>query len=499
MLRKHAPILAGFAVIGGLFVISHYNYLLFHSLAEIFSIIVACGIFIIAWNSRRNLDNNYLALLGIAYLIVGTLDLLHTLSYKGMGVFPTSDANLPTQLWIAARYVESISLIIAPLFLRRKINMQIVLIIYISVLCLLLLTIFYKPIFPDSFIEGTGLTPFKKISEIIISLIFVGAIIQLIRKRNAFDKTVLGLLIASIALSIGAEVSFIFYLDVYGISNLLGHLLKIISFYFIYRALIMTGLVRPFDLLYRNLKRSESSLRKKEKGLRELNATKDRFFSIIAHDLRSPISSITTIARYLRSDFASLSEEERRSLLYELDLTSQRTIDLLDNLLQWAKCQTGDIQFKPDTCNLHPLLVEAIVPLGGSARSKNISLEITDAENLRVFVDRNMITTVVRNLVSNAIKFSYPGSIVKIDAEKDGKLIKIRVRDRGLGIDSRDIPKLFRVDSKFTRLGTAREKGTGLGLVLSRDFIKMNGGTIHVVSAPKEGTSVTFTVPAAPN
>jgi hypothetical protein len=117
VLTKGTFILAGALVLLGLYLTSLYNYLLFHSLAEVFAIVVACGVFMVAWNSRRFLDNNYLLFIGIAYLFVAGLDLLHTLAYKGMGVFPDYDANLPTQLWIASRYIQSFSLLIAPLFL----------------------------------------------------------------------------------------------------------------------------------------------------------------------------------------------------------------------------------------------------------------------------------------------------------------------------------------------------------------------------------------------
>jgi signal transduction histidine kinase len=499
MLRKYAPLLLGVAVVGGLVIISSYNYLLFHSLVEIFSIIVACGIFIIAWNSRHTLDNSYLGIVGIAYLVVAVLDLLHTLSYKGMGVFQTGAANLPTQLWIAARYIESLTLCIAPLFLKRRINLEPALLYYLGVCCTVLAAIFYFEIFPDSYLEGTGLTPFKIVSEVIISFLFFCAIVQLLLYRRAFDTAVLRFLIGSLLLSIAAEVAFIFYVDVYGISNLLGHIMKFASFFLIYRALIITGLVRPFDLLYTNLKRSESSLRESERRLSGLNTAKDRFFSIIAHDLRSPTSSMQTGTQYLMSELGSLSEDEQRGFLQDLNLTSQHILDLLDNLLLWAKCQTGDIQVERKTYRLHPLIGEAVAALRGSARNKGIELELIEQEHIRVLVDRNMFSTVLRNLVSNAIKFSFPNSTVYVEAKKraDGEMVEIRVRDSGMGIRAADIDKLFKVDQKHSTKGTAREKGTGLGLALCRDFIELNGGSIHVESVVRKGTSVTFTVPAA--
>ena len=259
--RSKVTFLFGFSILFGLYLTSLYSYLLFHSLAEIFSIIIACGIFMIAWNSRRFLDNQYLLFIGIAYLFVGGLDLVHTLAYKGMGVFSGYDANLPTQLWIAARYLQSISLLLAPLWIGRKLKINPMLLAYGVVVALLLLAIFPWQIFPDCFMEGRGLTPFKKISEYIISLILMTAIVLLIQRRKEFDPIVFRLLSGAILTTIAAEVAFTFYVSVYGLPNLVGHLFKVVSFYLIYKALIETGLVRPYDLLFRNLKKSEEALR----------------------------------------------------------------------------------------------------------------------------------------------------------------------------------------------------------------------------------------------
>ncbi|MDH4267465.1 MAG: PAS domain S-box protein, partial [Deltaproteobacteria bacterium] len=259
--RSKVTVLLGLGILFGLYLTSLYNYLLFHSLAEIFSIVIACGIFIIAWNSRRFLDNHYLLFIGIAYLFVGSVDLVHTLAYQGMGVFSGYDANLSTQLWIGARYLQSISLLLAPIWIGRKLKINFVLLAYGAVVALLFLSIFPWQIFPDCFMEGRGLTPFKKISEYIISLILMTAIILLIPRRKEFDPNVFQLLIGSILTTIAAELAFTFYESVYGFPNLVGHLFKVVSFYLIYKALIETGLVRPYDLLFRNLKKSEEALR----------------------------------------------------------------------------------------------------------------------------------------------------------------------------------------------------------------------------------------------
>ena len=256
-------------VIAALYGCSVYDYLLFHVLAELFSIIVAFAIFIVAWNTRRVIENYYLLFLGIAYLFVGGLDLMHTLSYEGMGVLKEYGPNVPTQLWISARYTESLSLLIAAFFLKKKFRPDRAL-IFFSVVTILMLGAIFTGKFPDCFIEGTGLTAFKKTSEYIISLIFIAAIAPLYKNRREFDRPVFLAITASLLFSVAAELAFTFYIDVYGLSNLIGHLFKLISFFLIYKALIETGLARPYDLLFRDLSRREADLRISEEKHRHL-------------------------------------------------------------------------------------------------------------------------------------------------------------------------------------------------------------------------------------
>jgi PAS domain S-box-containing protein len=307
---KYLIALAWALALFGLYLTSLHSYLLFHSLAEIFSIVVACAIFMVAWNSRQFLDNNYLLFIGIAYLFVGGFDLLHTLAYKGMGVLPGYGANLPTQLWIATRYIESLSLLIAPVFIGRKLSPRLILTGYSLVTAVLLGTIFYWRIFPDCFLEGVGLTPFKKISEYLISVILAGSIALLVRKQKAFDRHVLRLLVASIFLTIAAELAFTFYVSVYGISNLFGHFCKIISFYLIYKAIIETGLRKPYDLLFRDLKQSEEAQREARDEL-ELRVEERTADLVEANErLRQEIEERKRIEEALRN-----SEKKYRALI----------------------------------------------------------------------------------------------------------------------------------------------------------------------------------------
>jgi PAS domain S-box-containing protein len=257
----YLSILVGILIFAGLYFSSWYNYLLFHSFAEIFSIVVAFGIFAVAWNARRFLDNSYFIFIGVAFLFVGYIDLAHMLAYPGMGVFPGYGTNEAAQLWIVARYVQSISLLIAPLLIFRKLRLRFLFLGYGVATAILLVSIFYWRNFPVCFVEGVGLTTFKIISEYVISLLLVGAIFTMFQKRRQFDPGVLRFLFAAIIVTIASELSFTFYQTAYGLPNLIGHFLKIVSFYLIYKAIIEIGLVKPYDLLFRNLKQSEERFR----------------------------------------------------------------------------------------------------------------------------------------------------------------------------------------------------------------------------------------------
>ena len=260
----------GFASLLGLYLVSRYSYPIFHVAAEMFSIIVGVGLFTIIWNTRHTIDNNYPLFIGIAFFFVAILDLTHTLAYEGMGIFSGYGPNLPTQLWVAARYLQGLAFLAAPLLMQRRLNPILLLIVFASITFFLLASIFVWRIFPGCYIQGTGLTPFKIGSEYAISLILLGALGLLFRRKAEFDRTVVSLISFSILLMIASELAFTMYVSVFGFFNLVGHLLKIVAFYLIYKAVIETGLTKPYDVLFRNLKKTEEELRAYKDHLEEM-------------------------------------------------------------------------------------------------------------------------------------------------------------------------------------------------------------------------------------
>ncbi|MCX6007621.1 MAG: PAS domain S-box protein [Chloroflexi bacterium] len=254
----------------GIYLTSLYSFLLFHILIELLSIIVCFSIFIVAWNSRNYTDNNYFTFLGIAYLYVGIVELMHTLAFDGMPFFNDFNTNVQTQLWIAARYIQSFSLLIAVVFVHRKLKIRLTLLGFSLAAGLILLSVLLWHNFPAAYIPGQGLTLFKISSEFIIctALMLAGGLLW--RRRNYFNRAVLFYILLSIVFDIVAESSFMLYRDSTNLFYMLGHLFYIVSFFLIYRAITVTGLQQPYDFLFRNLANSRDLLQKERDKLENL-------------------------------------------------------------------------------------------------------------------------------------------------------------------------------------------------------------------------------------
>lgn len=256
-------------MIAGVLLTLFYSFLLFHVVVEMFSILIAGAIFIIVWNSRSYLQNTYLLILGIAYLFIGGIDFIHTLAYAGMNIFAGYDADLPTQLWIIARYMEAITLFVAPLMFGRTVRPLRVLVAYALVSTVLVGAAFLPGVFPACYVTGSGLTPFKIVSEYIISILLAGAIVLLWQHRDRFEEDIFRLVVASIVCTICAELAFTFYISVYGFSNIVGHLFKLVSFALIYQALVVSAFRRPYATLFRELQQSERMVKRERDHLQQ--------------------------------------------------------------------------------------------------------------------------------------------------------------------------------------------------------------------------------------
>ncbi len=236
-------------------------------------------------------------------------------------------------------------------------------------------------------------------------------------------------------------------------------------------------------------------LEESEQKLQELNAAKDKLFSIIGHDLKNPFFIISSYSEILNEDFELLPSEERVRIINTIGETSKFAHRLLENLLSWARSQTGRMEYIPTALELKKIVNNSLELLNSQAQKKGITLSAEVSASFMVHADKNMLDTVLRNLVANAIKFTNPEGFVKINAVDIDEFVKIIVSDSGIGLTESDLSKLFRIDVNNTEIGSSKEKGTGLGLILCKEFVERHGGKVWVESEFGKGSQFIFTIP----
>ena len=236
-------------------------------------------------------------------------------------------------------------------------------------------------------------------------------------------------------------------------------------------------------------------LEQHKQQLAESNAMKDRFFSILAHDMRNPVSAIYTFTGFLNESMESISKDELHQYLSVIHTTSKGLSDLLEELFLWGSLHSNRYDFKPELVPLTEVVDSVISLLMANATQKEIHLESDIHTEIQVFSDRNMLQIVVRNLVSNAIKFTTHKGRVTISVKDQGDEVQVSVKDTGIGISKKDISRLFRIDEQFTTHGTKGETGSGLGLVLCKELVEKNKGKIWVKSESGKGSTFSFSLP----
>lgn len=242
-------------------------------------------------------------------------------------------------------------------------------------------------------------------------------------------------------------------------------------------------------------KRAEEALIDSEKLLRELNAQKDKFFSIISHDLRSPFNALLGMSQQLLDQIAEKDYEDAEKIGKTLLQSSERAMNLITNLLEWSQAQTGRLDFNPQSIELSALISETMHVLEDLASQKAISITCLVPDKIAVVADAHMISTILRNLITNAIKFTHKGGRISIGARTEQNEVIVSVGDNGIGIPAARLQKLFRIDDNESSPGTAHEKGTGLGLVLCKEFVEKHHGKIWVESKEAEGSTFHFSIP----
>ncbi len=229
--------------------------------------------------------------------------------------------------------------------------------------------------------------------------------------------------------------------------------------------------------------------------LKNLNISKDKFFSIIAHDLRSPFNGLLGFSTVLLEELHELTPAEIKEYAGYIHTSAKTVYNLVDNLLQWSRIQTGRIEYQPIKIDLYEEVFKSLEVFNSNAITKRIKLINEIDLNTYVYADQNMLRSILQNLISNGIKFTKFGGSVKISSKEKDKFVQIEITDTGIGIEMKNIAKLFRIDSQFSNLGTSNEEGTGLGLILTKELVEKNKGQIWVKSTPKKGTTFFFTLP----
>jgi signal transduction histidine kinase len=475
-----------------LFLLSRFNYLLFHGMAELSSVTVAITIFSIGWHTRHINRNHSFTLLASAYLSIGLLDLLHTLSYKGMGVFPGTGTDVPTQFWIAARSLQAGAYLASGWLLGRNgpfkaRNWM----IGLSLAGLLLgLAVWPLDAFPACLTEA-GLTPFKIGTEYLISAALAWSGWLYWRGRARLDPRLTFLMLASIALAVVSELTFTFYQDVYGLTNYFGHLFKIASVFLVYRALILGSLKTPYQTLFRELSQSHRDLdlelvqrRMIEQQLRAANWELDTFVHTIAHDLRSPLSVFISGTEMVRRQLRPHIPEDLDDMLLSIEQKGWQMAHMLEDLLNLA-C-IGRMEQPPEKVIPSHIITRVTCDLEKQIHANGTQVITEPLPELEAHP--TLIYQLFANLIGNAVRYAGgPNTPIIIGGQRTDRLVRFFVRDHGPGISEAEKDKLGVAFYRGENAGN--HPGTGIGLTIVQKIARYYQGRFWITDTPGGGAT----------
>lgn len=283
--------------------------------------------------------------------------------------------------------------------------------------------------------------------------------------------------------------------------NMEGHFLRkdgcVLTGLISAKIIILKGIPHIFSIVrdISERKKSEEALKKSEEKLRELNATKDKFFAIIAHDLKNPFNAILGLSELLKEEVQGLDNHSIVSYTNVIHTTTQQTLKLLENLLDWAGMQHDGFHFDPKRLDLKSLIEYEIKVQEYMVNQKNLTIRFDSKEEIHLTADEKMLSSTLRNLISNAIKFTPRNGKIILEATRKPECVEVSISDNGVGIRLENLGKLFRTETSFTSRGTEDERGTGLGLLLCKEFVERHGGSIWVDSKMGKGSRFTFSIP----
>jgi signal transduction histidine kinase len=410
--------------------------------------------------------------LGVSSIYVAGLDFIHTLIFPGMILIEGSDTNIASQFWIAARFLQVFSILGGLWTINKKIKEKLLMAIYTLITVALSIMIF-TGFFPDTFIEGTGLTLFKIISEYLIIVIILISIILIYRIRKEFQKSIYYLINAFLITLIISEFTFTLYLSAYELPNLIGHILKIIAFYFLYKAIIQIGLRNPVQLLFKKLNDSKNKFE-------EAYNRADFLMDLIAHDINNILQvillRINSCQRFIDSPEKTKELEESFKSIEQQVINGSK---LISNIIKFSRLEDEDITL--EKFEINSLLEQKIAQIKELYQHRDLSIQITSPENHIYAYANDLLGEVYENLLFNAIKHNkdMPLEIlIRLTREriKNKAYIKMEFIDNGKGIEDSRKETLFQGDFSFKR----SVGGMGLGLSLVKKIIELFKGKIWV-------------------
>jgi signal transduction histidine kinase len=474
-LLSDAPILV--VVLIALAWISSFNYLLFHSLTEMAIAAVALTAFAVAWNSRQ-FEHGFLLFVGFLSGYEALFGFLHALAYRGMNVFTNAPADAGTQLWIGGRLILAVSLLFAPYFVGRRVPVGILNLALLTA-STVVLTLIFTGNFPICFSPETGLTPFKIYSEYFICALLAGSAFRIYRQRARFPVYARRFLGAYYLFGFLAEIIFTWYASLFDWWNRLGHIFLLISSYAFYKAIVETGIRRPFDVLFRELT--------------EAVRTRDEFLSVASHELKTPLTplklQIQSFQRLLLSNrLGAITPEQAQKMVDVSTRQINRLTHLIESLLDVSRITSGKLQLNPEAVDIGALFEEILLRHGEEVKNTRTTVS-TDlpAQAVSVQADHIRLDQVITNLFTNALKYA-AGSQVILGArkEEDGSTL-LWIQDSGPGVPKNFQAKIF---ERFERaMPGTHISGLGLGLFISRQIVDAHGGTLKVMSDPAVGGS----------
>lgn len=440
-IRTNSGFLLFSTVLVGICMTAAYSYLLFHTLAEMFSFVIAVSVFFFAWHTHRYSENNLVLTLGVSYLFVGLLDLLHLLAYEGMGVFIGYNANLPIQAWISARYVECCSLFLAVLFHRNRIRLTYILHIYFVVVILIIGSIFYWQIFPDCLLDGSGLTPFKKNSEYFLLLLTCATMVLLVYSRQTVSRKVFYLFLASLSTTVLSGFASTFDTGTYSISNLVSHLLKMVSIYLVFRVVLEEGLKKTFSQIFEELKNNRDALDTANARLASEVASRIQIEKSNSQSLKEKETLLEEIHHRVKNNIQALagmlklqsnkSDDVRLKTVLKESQSRVHTMAIVHEKL-YSAGNNGDVGIASYfTSIVEPLIqmyLEQPSKVTFNIQAADISIGINKASPLGL---------VVNELVTNALKHAFPGGrtgFISIQLVRQDEHFELIVQDNGIGM-----------------------------------------------------------------